>query len=139
MMRNGSLLCVSLLLAAGFASCNSDPAPAAAGPVDGTYTLTSETCAGAAHNGAVGSTLTVTNTTATFVATTGSCTTTYGITLAYSGTNGVVTQQVSKSCSSGCGGSCMANNTAEPVISGTYSKSGSTLTLDFTNFICASD
>jgi hypothetical protein len=134
------LVLIPLLFAMMGAGCNSDSGtPASAGPIDGTYTHTSEVCSGTPAS--VGTAhLIISNATGSYVVSLISgCVITMGNTIVYSGTNGIAMTQVTKACSGTCSGSeCTADSTVQPSVIGTYSLSGSTLTLTFTNYICSS-
>lgn len=133
------LLVLLTCLTACFGS--STPNPVATGPIDGTYIQSAENCAGTPSSGSAGATLVIANLTGTYTlpAKSDGCIVTMANTIAYSGSNGITSTQISKSCTASCSGAeCTANTTAQTPVTGTYALSGSTLTLTFTNFICSS-
>jgi hypothetical protein len=129
------LLALGLVLASS--ACNSNDSTPATGPIDGTYVQDSEDCGGPIPS-SVGSTLTVADTSWTFVHAPKSdgCVVTDYSTVSYS--NGTLLSiQHEKTCSATCtSGECMANTTAQPTCDGTYSLNGTSLNITITNADC---
>ena len=131
---------------------SSDSTPTAAGPIDGTYinVSTPPTCfinGGStqhADSGSLPATFVAIGGTFSYLSTKNaahSCQATDSGTLTFGASNSFTLTQTNQTCSSGCQPSdnCQANSTAQAANVGTYSLSGSTLTLTFTNSGCSSN
>ena len=119
---------------------SSDTTAATPGPIDGTYieTSTPSTCDSAPETLRQDA-LTLSGATFTLVETGGGgCNKTNSGGVTYSGTNGITVTQTSQICGSGCSGAnCTTGSATQAAQVGTYSLSGNTLTLSFTNSNCS--
>ena len=125
------------------AGCNSDPAAAVVtpGPIDGYYVNASTLgicCDSAPEGNHLPETLTLSGATFTLTETkSAGCIKTDTGTVSYSGTDGITITQLNQTCSAACSGGSDCNASgAQPADVGTYSLSGTTLTLTITNSPC---